>query len=583
MMPAALLHRARILLVDDHELCNTVLAQLLRSAGYTEVSTTCDPTAVTALHRRHAYDLIVLDLQMPDMDGFQVLAALHQIEADQYLPVLVLSSQHESKLAALEAGAKDFLAKPYDPGELLSRLRNLLDVRLLYNDTRAYGQRMASYDSLTGLPNRQLFSQSLAAQLAAAQPLPSALLLIDLDGFTAINDTLGYPAGDGVLRLLAQRLNRLAPPSASLARFGNDEFAMLLPALEQSSDSNRVVAMIQAALHEPFNLPDGCHTLSVSIGVALYPDDAVDAATLIRYAHIALQRARQEGSNHCTYFTYAMNEQAQHRYQLEQALRQACAQHEFELYYQPKVHLGSGRMVGTEALLRWNRPGHGVVSPVEFIPLLEQTGMIVEVGAWVIEQACRQIALWAQDPGGPLPVAVNVASRQFTDNTLVSTVSEALQRHQINPALLSLEVTESALMDDVTRTAATLSTLWAMGVRIAIDDFGTGYSSLAYLRHFPVDTLKIDIAFIRELPHNADDAAVVRAIIAMAHSLKLKVVAEGVETAEQLAYLGNYDCDQIQGYYFSRPLAAAMMTQLLRQDARLNVQPGAGIASGQRL
>jgi PleD family two-component response regulator len=212
MIAAALLHRARILLVDDQQLSNQILSQLLASAGYTDVTATCDAAGVAELHRRHAYDLIVLDLHMPVMDGFQVLEALYQIEADQYLPVLVLSAQHDSKLAALEAGAKDFLTKPYDPGELLSRVRNLLEVRLLYNDTRAYGLRMASYDSLTGLPNRQLFSQSLATQLAAAQPHPSALLLIDLDGFTTLNDTQGYPAGDGVLRLLAQRLNRLAPP-----------------------------------------------------------------------------------------------------------------------------------------------------------------------------------------------------------------------------------------------------------------------------------------------------------------------------------------------------------------------------------
>lgn len=573
MIAAALLHRARILLVDDQELSNHVLTQLLTTAGYTAVSSTCDALNVAELHRRNAYDLIVLDLQMPGMDGFQVLEALYQIEADQYLPVLVLSAQHDSKLAALEAGAKDFLAKPYDPGELLSRIRNLLEVRLLYNDTRAYGLRMASYDSLTGLPNRQLFSQSLATQLAAAQPHPSALLLIDLDGFTTLNDTQGYPAGDGVLSLLAQRLNRLAPPRASLARFGNDEFALLLPALEHGGDCAHIVGMIRAALHEPFPLPDGRRALSVSMGVALYPDDAVDAATLIRYANIALHQAKQSGSNQCSYFTYAMNEQAQHRYQLEQALRHAYASDEFELYYQPKVHLRTGRMVGTEALLRWNRPGHGIVAPAEFIPLLEQTGMIREVGAWVIEQACQQIAQWANDEAGPLPVAVNVASHQFSTDTLVATVAEAMQRHQIDPALLSLEVTETALMEDLSRTAATLSELWSMGVRIAIDDFGTGYSSLAYLRRFPVDTLKIDIAFIRELPHNADDAAVVRAIIAMAHSLKLKVVAEGVETAEQLAYLAEHGCDLIQGYYFSRPIPADMMTQLLRQDARLAYTP----------
>ncbi|ELX11302.1 response regulator receiver modulated diguanylate cyclase/phosphodiesterase [Janthinobacterium sp. HH01] len=578
MIPTTPLHSAKILIVDDQPLNLTVLEHLLASAGYTEVSATSDAPAVAALHRQHRYDLIVLDLNMPDMDGFQVLDSLRLIETEQYLPVLVMSAEPDYKLRALEAGARDFISKPCDYSELLSRIHNLLEVRLLYTGSRDYGRRMASHDSLTGLPNRQLFAVSLERQLTAAWPRASALLLIDLDGFTAVNDTLGHAAGDILLHQFAERLKALAPPQAVIGRLGNDEFALLLPALEQLPQASAMADEIRTALHQPFALPAGSTTLTVSIGIATCPGDADEVATLIRYADIALHQAKQEGRDHCCYFTSAMNQQAQSRYQLEHALRAACVNGEFELHYQPKAQISNGRIVGAEALLRWNRPGHGRVSPGEFIPLLERTGLIVQVGAWAIDEACRQIAAWAQLGNGPLPIAVNVASRQFADAKLEQTVAAAIARHGIDPGLLSLEVTESALMDDIGRTAATLAELRAMGVRIAIDDFGTGYSSLAYLKRFPVDTLKIDIAFIRDVTSSPDDAAVVDAIIAMAHSLKLDVVAEGVETASQLAYLGRHRCDQIQGYYFSRPLPAAHMEQLLRDETCLQLPAHAGNA-----
>jgi diguanylate cyclase (GGDEF)-like protein len=571
------LHSAKILIVDDQPVNIALLEQLLASAGYTAVSATSDAPAVAGLHRQHRYDLIVLDLNMPRMDGFQVLESLRLLEADHYLPVLVLSAEAAYKLRALEAGAKDFICKPYDYGELLTRIRNMLEVRLLYSDSRAYGVRMASYDSLTGLPNRQLFIQSLEQQLAAAWPRASALLLIDIDGLSAVNDTLGHAAGDEVLRQFARLLQRLALPRACLSRLGNDEFALLLPALEHLHDAGAAAERIREALCAPFRLDGAEHALTVSIGIATCPGDADEVATLLRYAGIALHQAKQEGGDRCCRFTAAMHTLAQSRYQLERELRCACERGEFELYYQPKVQISSGRMVGAEALLRWNRPGHGLVAPGEFIPALEHTGLIVPVGAWVIDEACRQIAAWSRTCDEPLAIAVNIAGSQFASDALEQTVADAIARHGIAPGLLSLEVTESALMDDIERTAATLARLRAMGVRIAIDDFGTGYSSLASLKRFPVDTLKIDIAFIRDVTSSPDAAAVVDAIIAVAHSLKLDVVAEGVETASQLNYLGRRCCDQIQGYYYSRPLPAQQLELLLQRDVRLSV-PQAGAA-----
>jgi diguanylate cyclase (GGDEF)-like protein len=577
MIPIAHTHSARILIVDDLEVNITILEQLLRHAGYTEVSGTSDATTVATLHAAHQYDLIVLDMNMPDMDGFAVLDSLRQLDDDHYLPVLVMSAEPEYKLRALQAGARDFVCKPCDYGELLTRIRNMLEVRLLYTGTRDYGLRMAGCDRLTGLANRAQFRDALPARLSAAWPQSSALLLIDLDGFTALNDTLGHQAGDLVLGQFALRLAQLAPPQASLSRLGNDEFALLLPALDGAHQVPDMVEAIRTALQDPFQLPAAHTTLSASIGVALCPGDAMEAPSLMRYADMALHQAQQDGPGACCYYTDTMQTESQRRFLLEHALRQASERDEFELYYQPKVQLSTGTMVGAEALLRWNRPGHGMVPPGEFIPQLEESGQIVQVGAWAIDTACAQIAAWRRE-GHTLPVAVNVASRQFAGDTLEQAVTEALTRHDVAPGMLSLEVTESALMDDLGHTARTLGRLRALGVRIAIDDFGTGYSSLAYLKRFPADVLKIDIAFIREVTSNPDDAAVVDAIIAMAHSLNLETVAEGVETPAQLAYLARRRCDQIQGYHFSRPLPAAQMTRLLQEDARLAAPAGSGTA-----
>ena len=564
--PEAIL-AARVLVVDDQEANVKLLEYMLRGAGYSAVHTVTDPRQVQALHRANKYHIILLDLNMPHMSGFEVLEQLKEMEPEGYLPVLVITAEPGHKLRALDGGARDFISKPFDRLEVLTRIRNLLEVRLLYQESRDYGRHLSHYDPLTGLANRLLFQQTLARELAlaAAQRSKLAVLMIDLDHFKNINDTLGHAVGDELLREFALRLSDCVGEQAPLGRLGGDEFGLILA---NGDDAVATAARIRNALRQPLALNGHEVAATVSIGVAIYPDDSDGAdggGTLLKYADTALYRAKEAGRDACSFFTAEMNAQAQRRLELETALRKAMQQGEFVLHYQPKVHIASGRMKGAEVLIRWNRPGHGLVSPAEFIPLLEETGLIVPVGAWVIDTACRQIAAWNALSDEPVGLAVNVASRQFAGDELEAVVATALSESGIAPDLLELEITESSLMVNVERAIGTLKRLKAGGVRISIDDFGTGYSSLAYLKRFPIDTLKIDIAFIRDLTVNPDDAAIVLSIIGMAHSLKMDVIAEGVETAAQLAFLSEHHCDHIQGYYYSKPLPAEEFERLVRE------------------
>ena len=572
---------AKLLIVDDQEINTTLLEHILRRAGYTNVHTELDSRRVVARHQAEQFDLILLDLNMPHMDGFEVLAGLKALNPLGYLPVLVVTAAPDHKLRALNAGARDFVSKPFDRMEVLTRIHNLVEVRLLYNASRDYGERLAHFDPLTGLPNRSRFRQLLgqALERARQESRPLAVLMLDLDHFKQINDPLGHASGDELLCQLAQRLADCSGERATLGRLGGDEFGLILAGGgDQESDAVALAARVRQALRAPFVLAGREVNVSASIGVAAFPADADDADTLLRYADTALNRAKEGGRDACRFFTSGMNERAQQRLALETGLRRAIELEQFELYYQPKANVADGRVGGAEALLRWNRPGHGMVAPAEFIPLLEETGLIVPLGAWIVFTACRQIAAWDRQGLGAVRVAVNVASRQFASGELEAVVTNALADSGIDPDLLELELTEGSLMSDTEAAIATMRRLKAGGVRISIDDFGTGYSSLAYLKRFPIDTLKIDIAFIREVTSDAGDAAIVQAIIGMAHSLGLGVVAEGVETAAQLGFLARHHCDYIQGYYFSKPLAAADFTDLLRDERHMALPDGMSAA-----
>jgi diguanylate cyclase (GGDEF)-like protein/PAS domain S-box-containing protein len=447
--------------------------------------------------------------------------------------------------------------------------------------------RLAHYDTLTGLPNRALFHSTLERTIEQARThnWQVAVMFIDLDNFKTVNDTLGHAIGDELLSQLGNRLVKCVRTRDVIGRLGGDEFALILVMNDCRQGAAIVAAKVHEALRRPFYLMGHDVSVTASIGITIYPEDARESDGLLKYADMAMYRSKHAGRDATRFFTAQMNVEVLERMALETALRAALANQEFVLHYQPKLDLATGLTTGLESLLRWQRPEHGLVSPHDFVRVLEETGLIAPVGRWVLQAACRQVRQWLNSSVGPVAIAVNISGRQFLDGDLAQDVSDALEASGIPPHLLELELTESSLMENTARTVETLTAIKSMGVAITIDDFGTGYSSLAYLRRFPIDKLKIDIAFIRDITKSADDATIALAIISMAHSLKLTVIAEGVETTEQLTYLRRHRCDQIQGYYFSRPLSAPAMEWMLLDRARKAADPapqsvGSGPATG---
>ncbi|MEO6226668.1 MAG: EAL domain-containing protein [Thermomonas sp.] len=451
--------------------------------------------------------------------------------------------------------------------------------------TEAQLQQLAHYDSLTGLPNRRLFQESLskAIEQADALDMQVALLYLDLDDFKDVNDSLGHSIGDELLREIGVRLLATLYPRDSVGRLGGDEFGIILLTPRDAEIAMIVAERIHATLSVPFELTGNSVRTSVSIGISVYPFDTNSAEVLARNADMAMYEAKRSGRNTSRFYTAVMNERVGEKLQLVTALRNALAHDEFVLHYQPKVCLETGRLMGVEALLRWQRPGHGLVAPVKFIPALEESGLIVPVGAWVIATACWQLADWRHRGLPPLPIAVNVSAVQIAQKRLSSTrtgsgdpadgsqeridllsaVNASMTKHEVPAGLLEIEITESVVMADAEHSIAILQRLREIGVTLSVDDFGTGYSSLSYLRRFPLESVKIDGSFIGDVTSSAEDASIVVAIIEMAHRMKLHVIAECVETAEQMRFLQAHGCDQAQGYYFAKPLPADELETLL--------------------
>jgi diguanylate cyclase (GGDEF)-like protein/PAS domain S-box-containing protein len=436
---------------------------------------------------------------------------------------------------------------------------------------------LAHYDDLTQLPNRVLFRDRLTQAVAQAQRngWTMGLMFLDVDRFKLINDTLGHVVGDELLRMVSARLAGAIRAGDTVGRLGGDEFALILADLARPQDVKQVADKLQQAFAAPFRLIDREVYISLSIGITLYPLDGQGPDDLIRNADVAMYRAKELGRNNIQFYTAEMNQRASEWLDLENNLRRAMEREEFMLYYQPRVDVVGGRMVGMEALLRWKRADGTMVSPAAFVPLLEETGLIMPVGDWVLQTACLQQAQW-RNAGLPLvPIAVNVSPRQLHDQSMAGRVREIVTDCSADPAMLELELTESSLMRNPEEVVRMLSDIRSLGVRIAIDDFGTGYSSLSYLKRFPLDCLKIDQSFVRDITTDADDGAIVRTIISIARQMDLKVVAEGVETAEQLAFLKALDCDEAQGYLFARPMPAGEITRMLQQMDMRNAANGA--------
>jgi diguanylate cyclase (GGDEF)-like protein/PAS domain S-box-containing protein len=430
---------------------------------------------------------------------------------------------------------------------------------------------LAEFDPLTGLPNRHMLHDRLTKALAQAK-LSGGLfgcLVVDLDRFKIVNETYGHRAGDQLLNQLSARFRNHVRNADTIGRWGGDEFVVVLSSLGKGDDAALVAQKILDALSDPF-MVDGRETyISAGIGISIYPKDGGDVDTLLRNADTAMYQAKEQGRNNFQFYLDDMDQRPSQRLQMESSLRGALERGEFLLHYQAKADLVTGAISGFEALLRWQHPERGLVPPIEFIPILEDTGAIIPVGEWVLRSVCEQIKAWQAAGITPRPVSVNVSARQFQRRDLDAVLARIIEEAGIDPAYLQLELTESLLMKDAAETARTLTRLKALGIRLAVDDFGTGYSSLAYLKRFPLDELKIDRAFIRDIVTDPSDAAIALSVISLAHSLRLKVVAEGVETEEQLGFLRTHGCDEMQGFYFSRPAQVADSTQALVEDRHL--------------
>jgi diguanylate cyclase (GGDEF)-like protein/PAS domain S-box-containing protein len=427
-------------------------------------------------------------------------------------------------------------------------------------------QYLATHDSLTGLPNRVMFGELLNHVLATARrnQRKFAVLFIDLDRFKFINDSLGHEAGDALLREVSRRLKECLRASDIVARLGGDEFVMLVQDLHNSEQAGAIARKVMSAVIKPLDINGQECRVTASIGISVFPDDALDETSLMTHADLAMYHAKEEGKNNFQFYDGRLETMSLERLTLETQLRRAIERNELSLHYQAKLDLANNVIAGVEALLRWTSSELGAVSPAKFIPLAEESGLILSIGKWVLRTACAQCVQWQRAGLPPVGVSVNLSPRQLNDPELLDAVRSALADSGLAPHLLELEVTESSVMHNVERALEVLSALKAMGVRLAIDDFGTGYSSLAQLKRFPIDTLKVDRSFIRELPSDSEDKAIAEAIIAMGKTLSLTVVAEGVETREQQDFLRERACDQMQGFYFSKPVSAADFAELLR-------------------
>jgi diguanylate cyclase (GGDEF)-like protein len=574
-------NNTHILIVDDEPEIRNMICGILSERYTCAVANSAEEALL--LLQTEKYGLVISDIKMGGMSGLEMVPQVRAFAPNTVIMLISGEQNIESAIEAMRVGAFDYIMKPFDFQHVEAAVRRALEhhallaakhlhenhLEELVRQRTAELNHLAYYDALTDLPNRILFEDRLtqALILAESNRQTLAMLFLSLDGFKKVHDTLGRAMGDRLLQKVAERLRISAHRGETVARFEGDEFALLLTQVggTEGEDVGAVIFQINESLKLPFLIDEHELFITVSIGISLYPDDGADAPTLLKNADAALYRAMEQGGDNYQFYTADMNAKAMKRLTLENSLRRALERSEFEVYYQPVLDINTRKIVGVEALLRWHHPELGLVQPAEFIPLAEDTGMIVPIGEWVLRTACAQSKSWQSAGFAPLSLAVNLSARQFQQQNLSEVVVRILQETGLNPCDLELELTESSIMKNAEGAVRTLSELKAMGVKIAIDDFGTGYSSLGYLKRLPIDTLKIDRSFVSDVTTDPDDAALVMAIITLAHNLRLKVIAEGVDSEEQLRFLHLLRCDEWQGYFFSKPLPVEAFEELLLQ------------------
>ena len=697
--------RGLVLVADDDPVMRLLMRQMLTQVGL-DVIEAEDGVQALASYKHSGPDLVMLDVDMPALDGFAVCREIRHQEAGGTVPIIMVTGgdELEAVTRAYEVGATDFISKPINwpilghrvlyvlrasdaiarlriadahnravlaaipdtffrlnregyyldyeqghdasagfsisncvgshirdvlPPEIAARLLDKahavlatqhigsVDYTLTHEDSTRHFEarlvatgadevlglvrdiserkrteeqirRLAYCDSLTGIPNRQAFLETLERELLRSKEHDKkfAVLFMDLDAFKRINDTLGHDVGDHLLKVVSERLRETIRPSdlvlraehefesssggSNLARLGGDEFTILIPDLERVEDALNVAHRVKEAMRRPFMIEGHEIFVTASIGISLYPEDGEDCNSLLKYADTAMYHAKNCGKNNAKLYSSSLTMEIMSHVKMEVGLRKALQNNELYLLYQPQIDVPSTQIVGVEALVRWRHPERGIISPTEFIPLAEETGLIVPIGEWVLRTACNQAKAWQSDGGRAIRMAVNLSAKQFKDENLMQIVLSALADTGLDARLLELELTEGTLMDDARATMVTLEQLRGIGVYLSIDDFGTGYSSMNYLKRFDVRALKIDKSFIAGLPQDTENAAITRAIIAMAHGLKMVVVAEGVETDEQLLMLEEYGCDMAQGYFLGHPSPHDAITAMLaRQTGQL--------------
>jgi diguanylate cyclase (GGDEF)-like protein len=554
-----------VLLIEDNPGDARLIREMLAEDPDAPFNLHCEERLAQGLERLSAggTGLVLLDLSLPDSFGLETFARVYAHSPT--VPIIVLTGNDDQTVAlsAVKSGAQDYLVKSRLDRELLVRSMQYSIERKRY---QVQLEHQANYDALTGLPNRNLLYDRLHQALFMQRaPHAVAVVFIDLDHFKFVNDSLGHSMGDKLLQGMAERLRSVLREGDTVARLGGDEFVLILN--DQASEEVIFRAMQRVAdrLAEPIQIEGREMTLTCSAGISLYPQDGSDVDTLLKNADTAMYRAKEHGRSNFQFYTAEMNERVTERLAMEGALRRAIERREFALHYQQRVDLATGVVVGAEALVRWLHPEWGMVRPARFIPLAEETGLIVPIGEVVLREACRQARAWLEEGLPPGVVSVNLSARQFRQEGLVRTVSRVLEETRLDARHLELELTESMVMHNVEAAVATLQGLKSLGVALSVDDFGTGYPSLAYLRNLPIDKLKIDRSFVRGIGagEQRDDGVLAQAIISLGHNLNLRVVAEGVETDAQVRFLKRHGCDEVQGFYYGEPVAPAQHAKLL--------------------